>query len=140
MSTETVQTLNDTSATIPATEPSIYFPTQEPVDGEREVMEALLFGNLTVVDKCIWVITEDGEPINIYLIIWPPNFTLNSGTDPAQIIDDNGNVVASIGDDVRLSGGEHRRLLDPSVSETLPPSCLGGPYWIVGEEISTIEP
>ena len=61
VSTETVQPLNDTSATLPAAEPSIYFPTQEPVDGEREVMEALLFGNLTVVDKCIWVITDDGD-------------------------------------------------------------------------------
>ena len=102
-------------------------------------MEALIIGELVVVDRCVRVITEYSKPDNSFLAIWPPNFTVNTAVEPAQIIDESGEVVARIGDVVQMGGGEVKGYSDPEVTGSLPPECLGGISWIVGEGIEVIE-
>jgi len=115
-----------------------YFPKQEVVDGERVVMEAEIFGTLLLVDECIRV--NDREVDTSYLLVWPPEFSLNTEHDPIQIIDGDGKVIASVGDLVRIGGGEVKSLsfLSESLKKNLPTKCVA-PYWIVGEGVDVLE-
>ena len=51
-----------------------------------------------------------------------------------MILNDDGIIVASLGDKVIISGGEVPVLYEP-VKSQVPPQC-DGPYWIIGDEIS----
>ena len=111
---------------------TIFFPQQEAVDGEREVMEAELFGELVLVEDCIRV-NHDESDVS-YVLIWPPDFTLSTEKDVIEVFSDT--TVVHVGDEVRISGGEITYLSEQEKSK-LSPNCLG-PYWIVGSEVSMI--
>ena len=117
-----------------ASKTSVFFPKQAPVVGPREVMLALFEGQLVVVDRCLRV-NDSGSSIS-YLLVWPPEYTVRGGADPIQVLDGAGQVVARVGEQVRVSGGEIEsvRYLDEQVRQTLPADCAG-PYWIVGDEV-----
>jgi len=116
----------------------VFFPQQEEVDGEREAMTGEIFGTLVTVENCIRVNAND--PDISYLLIWPPDYTVITENDTVRILNGESKIVSSVGDRVRISGGEVTLLsfFDESIQQELPPSCMG-PYWIVGDEISTIE-
>lgn len=117
---------------------AIFFPQQRAVQGEREVMEADLIGELVVVEGCLRVNSRYSD--TSYLLVWPPDFTLNTENDAIQILNGAGQIVARVGDEVRISGGEIRSVefLDERVRQKLPAGCPG-PYWIVGDEVSPVE-
>ena len=119
-----------TSAAEPG--PTIFFPQQKAVDGEREVMDALLIGKLVVVEGCLRVNTSYSD--TGYLLVWPPDFRLSTENDTIQVLNGAGQVVARVGDEVDIGGGEVRYLerLDEYVRQQLPPDC-SGTYWIVGD-------
>lgn len=117
---------------------TIFFPQQEPVDGERETMTSEISGTLVLVDGCIRV--YDAETETSWLLIWPPTFSLNAENNSIQILDGQDNVVARVGDSVRIDGGE---IWSPSYfSETMQPNLPAdcpSPYWIVGDEVNAIK-
>ena len=72
--------------------------------------------------------------VTSHLLIWPPNFTLSIESNELKVVNAAGQVVARVGDDLRISGGavaEYTGL--PS------PDQCPGPYRIVGDEICTAQ-
>ena len=130
-------------------EPTIFFPQgqEETGDGVRVVMQALLFGELVVVDGCLRLKESHGDAS--HLLIWPPDFTLSIENNAIQILNGAGQVVARVGDELRISGGEVPAAVAPAFpglpsSGQCPPrfSIVGGEpggYWIVGDEVGPAE-
>ena len=117
--------------------PTIFFPKQKPVEGEREVMTAELIGELAVIEGCLRIASFSGSNTD-YLLVWPPDFRLNTEGDEIQVLNGDGQVAARGGEEVYMGGGKigyvHR--LDEYVVRQLPPGCTG-PYWIVGDVVSS---
>src|SRR5688500_2992881 len=67
-------------------EVEVFFPQQDAVPGGRAVMEALLTGELVEVDGCLRV---HAAPTS-YLVVWPPEATLQAGDDAIQVLDSSG--------------------------------------------------
>jgi hypothetical protein len=62
-------------------------------------MESLMEGRLEMDDNgCLRV--------DNYLIIWPHGFLLRTEGEVIQIIDENGQIFARIGDVIKIGGGE----------------------------------
>jgi hypothetical protein len=120
---------------------TIYFPRQKKTEGERAVMEALVRGTLVLVDNCIRLQYQADEVDIDYLLIWPPDFYISNENGAVNILDENKNIVASIGDKVKMGGGEIHllSLLDKFIQEQVPPQCPGL-YWIVGEGFTRVSP
>ena len=119
-------------------EPPIFFVRQEPAVGFQVVWDAELIGELVVEERCLRVNRSDADIS--YLPVWPPEFTLSIEADAVLILNGAGEVVASVGQDVRVSGGEVRSAerLDQRVREKLTAGC-DGPYWIIGNEVGPAE-
>ncbi len=108
--------------------PGVAFPRQAPL--VSVFMEAQLIGELLLVDGCLRV--KDIYNGDSFLPIWPPEFTLGAENDQLQVLDGRGQVVAHVGEEVYLGGGEASSpSLPDCVRQQLPASC-SGPYWIVG--------
>ena len=128
----TAVTCNDDSAIISSTVP--FFPVQKAglyrMNGEFE-------GKLVLDNGCLRV--------DKYLIIWPHGFSLRTEGEEIQVIDSNGQVVARVGDEIYVGGGEvaipeeeAKELVEESIiGQPLPDNCTG-PYWIVGETVKTV--
>jgi hypothetical protein len=116
-----------------STSETIFFPRQKKTEGERAVMEARTGGRLVLENKCIRVDRETSTNTS-YLLIWPPDFNFSIENDTIKILNENGELVASIGDKVIISGGEVPVLYEPVKGQV--PSQCDGPYWIIGDEIS----
>ena len=114
------------------TEPEIAFPRQQATDGEREVMEAQLFGLLVLDGSCLRVTTENES----YLIIWPPGYALHIDNESIAILDASGTPAVSLGQQVYISGGEvplSENAIASANVEGLADSGCAGPYWFAGE-------
>ncbi len=113
--------------------PGIVFPRQAPPEGLRAEMAALLIGELTEEDGCLRV----GEKGESSLVIWPCDHTVTATEDgTVQIRDGDGNVVAEVGDIVRLGGGQVPTV-DNLAGTEIPDRC-GGPYWIASSEVESV--
>jgi len=111
--------------------PVPFFPQQR--NAPNVYMDALLVGELTLVDGCLRLNDSDG---NSFLLIWPQGFSLRNENDIIQIVDDTGQFVAQVGDNLKVSGGEMPgEYITEYLSQPLPNGC-SGPYWIVGNEIN----
>jgi hypothetical protein len=99
-------------------------------------MEARTGGILVLVDNCIRVDRETSTNAS-YLLIWPPDFNYSIENDTVKILNEDGEIVASLGNKVIISGGEVPVLYEP-VKEQAPSQC-NGPYWIIGDEISRVD-
>lgn len=110
----------------------IFFPRQEKTEGDRVVMEGEIHGTLVLVGNCIRVDSQEAD-VN-YLLIWPYDFDLTFKNGTLDILNENSGVIAHIGDNVHIGGGEIHLLsmLDKSIQEQIPPQCVG-PYWIIGD-------
>jgi hypothetical protein len=111
--------------------PDVAFPRQAPVEGIREVMEAELIGELVLDNGCLRVNSIYGD--GSILPVWPPEFTLGAENDVLQVLDGTGQVVARVGEEVYMGGGEGlSRAMAQCMRQQLPAACTG-PYWIVGD-------
>jgi hypothetical protein len=130
----TVTSAPDTTSSSPTDSSGLFFPTQEPTEGPRAVMEALTSGKLVVEKGCLLLSHEDGSTD---LPVWPPGFELSTKGGEIRVLDEAGRVVARVGDQVRMGGGQ------VAVSERLrrrlsmPEECPG-PIWWVGEGVRAI--
>jgi len=117
----------------PPSVPGVSFPRQEPVEGMRATMAAELIGDLVLVDGCLRVNSIYGDVS--YLPVWPPEFTLRAEGDEIQVHDGDDQVVARVGQEVYMSGGEGAAASIPDcVREQLPAACTG-PHWTVGDTV-----
>jgi hypothetical protein len=98
-------------------------------------MEALLQGKLVVWKGCLRIIGGCGE--RGHLVIWQPDYFLNNREGVVEILDRNGEVVAHVGEEIRMGGGEVvlTEALRRQLREPLPDGCQG-PYWLMGELVS----
>lgn len=74
--------------------------------------------------------------------VWPPGYELAYGEGgELLILDEAGEVVAKVGDEVRMGGGEYPIEVLPNVDERtrreLAERCPG-PYWWVGSEVRVV--
>jgi hypothetical protein len=112
--------------------PGIVFPRQHPPEGLRAEMAALLIGELIEENGCLRV----GEPDESHLVIWPYDHTVTAAEDGTlEVRDGSGQVVARVGDVVRLGGGQVPKAEDATPIE-IPDRC-GAPYWIASSEVSS---
>ncbi|HEY0604692.1 MAG TPA: hypothetical protein VGD58_17370 [Herpetosiphonaceae bacterium] len=112
---------------------ALFFPQQAAVEGDRAVMEALTVGMLLVDNSCLRLM-QPGQPS--YLIVWPPDVTLDLTQDFIQVRTKTGRLVAQVGSMVQMSGGVVDSVANQALSQPLPAECPG-PYWIVGDEIGS---
>ena len=105
-----------------------HFPRQKHSIGS---MNALMGGELVLENGCLRVKVSADDPS--VLIIWDLRFSTRTEDGVVQLLDTlTGNVLASVGDFVRMGGGfisppTYLGLVDP-----VPEECPG-PYWLVGE-------
>lgn len=114
-------------------DPTIHFPQLRA--RSATFMAALLEGKFIVKDGCLRV--SKGEGDGGHLIIWQPDYFLNNNEGIVEILDRNGEVVAWVGEKIRLGGGEISLTEDlrGQLREPLAEQC-DGPYWLIGELIS----
>jgi len=122
---------------ISTTERSFLLLHKKPVLDEWAEGDALLIGKLVLYDyqRCPRVTSDSG--LTDYLLLWPPDYGARVKNGEVEIVDGSGQVVARVGEEVRLSGGaipvdwdseKYRQL-----HYELPGDCHG-PYWIVENE------
>ena len=114
-------------------EPTLHFPQLRM--RSAAFMEALLEGTLVLQDGCLRVRDDDGD--EGYLIIWQVDYYVNSNAGTVEILDQNGQVVARVGEVIRMGGGEVQMTeeLRQQLREPLPDQCPG-PYWLMGELVT----
>jgi hypothetical protein len=109
---------------------------KEPILDEWVEEPGMVSGILRVYapHRCPRIISESG--MTDYLLIWPPDYSLEITDKLVEISNREGKLVAREGDDLVVSGGpiphswgsdQYRRLY-----YEVPGDCFG-PYWIVGE-------
>ena len=105
-------------------DPSIHFP-QMKMKGYAD-MEALMVGDLIVKDGYLYV----GRT----LIVWQPDYFVNSDNGTIEILDRNGKVVAREGEELTMGGGnvDVTEQLNRMLKEPLPPG-LAESVWIQGD-------
>ncbi len=104
-----------------------FFPQQK--ENPAIYMDALLVGELVLEDDCLRV----GDD----LLVWPHVFSVSTEDGVIQIIDDNGQPIMRVGDKIKLGGGEMSSEHIAKYSAELPSDRCSGPYWIVGEVITS---
>ncbi|HEY4663157.1 MAG TPA: hypothetical protein VIH07_05740 [Candidatus Humimicrobiaceae bacterium] len=110
-----------------------YFPVQK---AGMARMEAILEGKLELDNGCLRIKYFDDN----YLLIWPYGFSLRTEGEEIQVIDENGQVFARVGDNIRVGGGEitgenAKESIEKYYIETPLPEDCQGPYWVVGEVV-----
>lgn len=105
-------------------DPSVCFPQLKMRSGS--FMESLVTGEL-VLEDCYLRVDQE-------LIIWQPDYFVNNNDGTIEILDRNGEVVARVGEEVYMGGGEIKSIdyINKLLKEPLPQDCEG-PYWLMGE-------
>ncbi len=114
-----------------------YFPQK--LDTPNMYMEMLIKGVLTLDSGCLRVNEVDVHGISM-MLIWDSRFSTRAEHGFIQVIDSyTGEILASTGDFVEVSGGSAGA--NPSemgLKHPLPDECIG-PYYLVGESIKKID-
>ncbi len=116
---------------------SIYFLRQKPSDAPS--LLAPLEGKLVLSKACLRIQSSDGGAG--YTALWPFEFSLAVQSGNVQILNGNKNVVAQVGDQIRVSGGEAN--ISPEEFEE---NVIGtatqctAPYWRVNNDVEVVAP
>ncbi len=111
-------------------DPAIYFVQLKA--RSSSYMAALLIGTLIVKDGCLRIASPGDEAGS--LIIWQTDYFVNNNQGLIEILDREGRVVARVGEELRMGGGEIMLTdsLAGQLREPFPAQCEG-PYWMMGE-------
>jgi hypothetical protein len=111
-------------------DPTVHFPQFRM--RSSAFMEALLQGRLVLQNGCLRVVAGDLE--SGYLVIWQTDYFLNNNAGALEILNRDGQVVARVGQEIALGGGEVPLTaeLERNLREPLAGECQG-PYWLMGE-------
>jgi hypothetical protein len=103
---------------------TIYFPKQAPSNSS---MLALQDGTLILDENgCLRVQGRNGSAD---LILWRSDFELQVGSEGIEVLNDEGQVAARVGEGVRMVGGEGALNTIPG----MPLEACPGPYWSMGD-------
>jgi hypothetical protein len=127
---------HDNSFTTAPTAP--YFPVQKEPDPSYIYPAALAEGKLVLDNsnlrlKPSWGkgdVWSKGE-----LLVWPYGYSLRINGKQIQIIDNDGQLVARVGDKIKVGGGEVPAEIVEIYTGKRPPDECPGPYWLVSEVI-----
>jgi len=109
--------------------PAPFFPVQK---SGFDQMLLQLQGELELDDGYLRVKYFDDN----YLLIWPHGFSLRTEGKEIQVIDSDGQLVARVGERIKVGGGEvPAEIVEKYIGQPLPDNCTG-PYWIVSEVIT----
>ena len=112
----------------------IHFLRQKPSDAPN--MTALLEGQLVLSERCLYIQGEDVD--SSHAAIWPLEFSLTVQNDSIQILNEDKEVVARVGDQVLVGGGEIPPLSQEEFEQRfLRPFQCAGSYWLVTEVVET---
>lgn len=112
---------------------SLFFLVQKEIPSVH--MTALAEGTL-VQDGGYLRLKRD---IDSALLIWPYGFTQRTEGGEIQVFDGSGRVVARVGDNIKVGGGEvSAKMAEQYIGRPLPADCPG-PYWIVSEVVERDE-
>ena len=126
------------SSAVSSTAPGIFFPTRQPP--VTTYMMALAPGKLVLDDKGCLRLRHLGSSV---VPVWPPGFAADASEGKVRILNAKGRVVARVGDEVELGGGEAPRaeaipLLDERTKRELRERCPGE-YWLAAPDVSVIQ-
>ncbi len=109
-------------------DPTIHLP--ELKTRSAAFMTALAIGKLVVKDGCLRI----GEGDSSYLVLWQPDYFVNNNNGVIEVLDRNGQVVARVGEEIQMGGGEVSLTaeLERQLRKPLPNECPG-PYWLMGQ-------
>lgn len=118
----------------------VFFPRQVPQRGD--VPMAATSGELVVDGAgCLRLVYPDGDN---QVPVWPSDYGLGAEDGEIYVLDGEGNAAARIGDLVRVGGGgvgtslEGIAIVGEQTKRELYERCPSS-YWIVGNEVSTIQ-
>jgi hypothetical protein len=121
-----------TTAVEGAPEDEVFFPRQRK---SGLGPSALGHGKLVVDEEgCIRMKPLPQDPG--FVPIWPPDYELDTEGDKIEILNGKGKVVAQVGKEVSMGGGQvdvQRSLVDARTARELRERCSGGGYWLVTE-------
>lgn len=116
----------------------LFFPVQKEPDPSYIYPAALAEGKLVLDNsnlrlKPSWGkgdVWSKGE-----LLVWPYGYSLRIMDKQIQVIDNDGQLVARVGDKIKVGGGEvPAEIVEEYIGQPLPDDCEG-PYWLVSEVI-----
>jgi hypothetical protein len=123
------------SNTYKIAESDIYLPTPE--EPSNFQMEALATGTLILDDK--YILLKGTCPFDRaeMLLIWPYGYSVDVEKWKIRILDDNGDIVARVGDHAKIGGGIiPLSQVEKVIGESLPDSWEGD-CWLVGKIVSS---
>ncbi len=104
-----------------------YFPVLRGEVG----MEALATGTLILKNGYLRLSRSDS--VNTYLVIWPKGYSMDTEGDEIQILDEDEQIVATVGDTISVGGGVMGWLNVLWVKGGFLPFNCNGPYWVSNE-------
>ena len=113
----------------PELTPTPHFPL---LREETIAMEADHKGVLRLENGCLRSKNANGTD---YLLIWPKRHKLTVDGEDIRIIADSG-VSLSVGEEIRIGGGERPLARVQTLVEQPLPSDCPGPYWVVGDVLA----
>ncbi|MCB8946272.1 MAG: hypothetical protein H6658_21205 [Ardenticatenaceae bacterium] len=95
-------------------------------------MEALLEANLIVDNNCLLAQYPE-MPDEKWLIIWQPGYYVHEADGIVQILDQEGKVVATVGEKLYMGGGEGSLPAENKLTAPIPEACHADHVWYMGE-------
>jgi hypothetical protein len=95
-------------------------------------MEALLEANLIVENQCLMAQHPD-IPEDKTLIIWQPGYYVHNEDGRIQILDQDGAVVAEVGEKLYMGGGGGPLHNNLKLAAPIPEACRTNNVWYMGE-------
>ena len=126
----------DPPAQAPQKQAGLFFP-QKPRPGGLS-LSALGGGKLVVKNSCIYMGTRHHSDV----VVWPYGYSLSRKDGEIRILNEKGKVVAQVGEEVRIGGGEitqaeagptpeaARRQFEEKRGELGVPNRCRGPLWV----------
>ena len=109
--------------TEPSAPDALFFPTVRRLDAYPS---ALLTSQLVERSGCLVGGGKGGSGL-----LWPDGYTARTGPDGwTQVLDENGTVVATVGEPLMLGGGEVGASFDTTAYQQTPDACSHH-YWLV---------
>ncbi len=116
----------------------IYFLTERVPSADD--LAALAGGTaITLRGGCLRMKIESGN--TSHAIVWPPGFKYEKIGGTVHILNSEDQIVAKVGDSIRVSGGALPQLSQRHYRQSVPGrSRCKGPFWLANNDVMVIAP